>query len=70
MENQTKVRGWGEIVLILLGVALGIGLLLGLIGTVLHLSPSFTVGGIGGGVGVVAAMLISQRRAASEQKKD
>lgn len=69
MKDHTRVRGWGEIILILVGVTVVIGMLLGLMNTLYALPPILTTGGIGGGVGFVAAILITQRRAAIEQQK-
>ena len=49
--------------MILVGVALVTGLLFGLLGDLLGLSPSMKSGGIGVSVGVVAAFLIARRTA-------
>ena len=59
-----KVLQWWMIMLILVAVALVSGLLFGLVGDLLGLSPSMKSGGIGISVGIVAAFLIVRRRAA------
>ena len=64
-ENTgTKVMGWPAIIAILIGVAFVAGLLVGLLGSLLNLSPSARAGGVGAAVGVTAATLIARRRAA------
>ena len=62
-EENMKILSWWMIILILVGVALVTGLLFGLLGDLLGLSPSMKSGGIGVSVGVVAAFLIARRTA-------
>lgn len=56
-----KNLSWLKIILILVGVALISGLLFGLLGDLLGLSPAMKSGGIGVCVGAVAAFLIVRR---------
>ena len=58
-----KMLGWWKIILILVGVAVVSGLLLGVLGDLLGLPQSMRSGGIGVTVGIVAAFLITRRRA-------
>lgn len=72
MNDGNKVRSWGQIVLILIGVAIGTGLVLGLL-TLLFPVPQFLwKGGIGAVVGLTAAVLIGQRHAGlkGDSKRD
>lgn len=48
-----KILSWWMIILVLVGVALLSGLLLGLLGDLLGLSPSLRTGGLGASVGRV-----------------
>lgn len=63
-EGKPKVMGWGTIIAIMVATALATGVLLGLLGEMLGLSPGRTTTGVGASVGVVGAILISRRRAA------
>jgi len=63
-EGKPKVMGWGTIIAIMVATGLVAGVLLGLLGEVLGLSPGRTTTGVGASVGVVGAILISRRRAA------
>lgn len=58
------------IIAILVGVAIASGLLFGLIGELLGLSPSIRTGGIGVSVGIAAAFLIVRRRAAIDEHQN
>lgn len=62
--DDTKVLGWGTIILTLVVVGVVTGLLLGLMSWLFGLSPRLMGGGVGAAVGVVGAMLIARRRAA------
>ena len=68
VDNNTKVLGWGTIIAILLGVAVVTGLLLGLLGETVGLSPFFRQATLGVVVGVAAAILIARRAAAVNEK--
>ncbi len=68
-DNQEPL-GWVAIIAILVGVAFATGLLLGFVGTLFGLPPSLMKGGIGATVGVVAAVLITGRRAAIARRKN
>ncbi len=63
-ENAPKVMGWGTIIGILVLTSLALGLTVGLITTALGVSSRSLGAGVGAGVGVVGAILISRRRAA------
>ena len=65
-----KMLSWWMIILVLVGVALLSGLLFGLLGDLLGLSPSVKSSGIGLSVGVVAAFLIVRRRAAVNEQEN
>jgi hypothetical protein len=69
MKNVTKIRGWGEIFLILIGAGVIMGIMIGLMNTLFNLPAIITKGGIGGGLGIAAAILIGQRRAAIDRQK-
>jgi len=62
-KDNTKVLGWGTIILILVGAAVVTGLLLGLMSSLLGLSTRTIGGGVGASVGVLGAILIARRRA-------
>ena len=63
MADRGKVRGWGQIVLILVVVALATGLLLGGLNLLFPIPKFLWRGGIGAVVGMAAALLIAERRA-------
>ncbi len=65
-----KTLGWWMIVLILVGVAVVSGLLFGLPGDLLGLSPSMKSGGMAVSVGIAAAILIARRWAAINEQKN
>ncbi len=69
-EENTKALGWGMIIAIMVGVALAMGLLLGLLGEWLRLPPGWRTGGIGAAVGVTGAILILRRKAALDRQKN
>lgn len=69
-REKTKALGWGMIIATLVGVAFVTGLLLSLMGTLFNLSPNLTKGGIGASVGVVAALLLTRRRAAIAEQNN
>ena len=56
--------------MILIGVAVVSGLLFGLLGDLLGLSPSMKSGGIGVSVGIVATFLIVRRRVAINEQNN
>ena len=66
MNDETKARGWGQIILILVVVAVAAGLLLGLLNMLFPVPQMLWKGGIGAVVGIAAAILIAQRRAAKK----
>lgn len=68
-SKNMKIYSWWSIILILVGVALVSGLLFGLLGDLLNLSPGMKSGGIGVSTGIVAAFLIARRRASRQQTK-
>lgn len=67
--DNTKPLGWVAIIAISVGVAFITGLLLGFIGSIFGLSTRWTTVGLGAVVGVVAASLVAQRRAALDRQK-
>jgi hypothetical protein len=72
MAAADAPMSWGKIILILLVVALGTGLVFGLLTELVGLSSGAAGGGIGGATGVTAAYLITQRRhaiAAQQRQK-
>ena len=69
MKNSEKVMGWGTIIAIMVGVALAVGLLLGLMGTMFGISTQWTGAGVGVSAGVVGASLIARRRAALDKRR-
>ena len=64
MAASDAPMSWPKIIGILLLVALGTGLLLGLLTQVIDLGGGAVGGGIGGATGITAAQLITQRRRA------
>ena len=70
MANQGKVRGWGQIVLILVVVAFGTGLLLGVFSLLFPVPQFLWKGGIGAVVGIAAALLIAERQGTTRSKDD
>ena len=62
--EDPRVMGWGTIVALLVATALFVGVLLGLIGDALGLSPGRTTAGVGASIGVMGALLIARRRVA------
>ena len=60
---------WLKIIGILLVVALIGGLVFGLLGEMIGLSPSMKLGGVGALVGLTAAALLSRRNASTNQEK-
>jgi len=62
--TETKVPGWGTIILTLIAVGVVTGLLLGLLNWLFGLSPRVMGAGVGASIGVVGAALIARRRAA------
>ena len=70
MANQGKMRGWLQIVLILVVVAFGAGLLLGALNLVFPVPQFLWKGGIGAVVGITAALLIAERQRAKQSKGD
>lgn len=65
-----KKLQWSMITLVLVVVGLVSGLLFGVLGDLLGLSPSMKSGGIGISVGAVASFLIIQRRAAITEQNN
>lgn len=70
MTNQPKIRGWGQIVLILVVVAFGTGLLLGILNLLFPVPQFLWKGGIGAVVGITAALLIAERQGATRPKEE
>jgi hypothetical protein len=70
MTDQRKVRGWGQIVLILAGVAFATGLLLGALNLLFPVPQFLWKGGIGAVVGIATALLIAERQGATQSKED
>ena len=68
MESSEKVMGWGTIIAIMVGIALAVGLLLGLMGQMFGIPTQWTGAGVGVSAGVVGASLISRRRAALDKR--
>ena len=64
LKENNQVFGWGKIILLLVVIAFGAGLILGLLDHFIGLAPGIKAGGVGASVGVAAALLIAQRRAA------
>lgn len=56
-----KVNSWSTIILILLLVALVSGLVLGVLGELVNMSPTLRITGIGSVVGITAAFLVSRK---------
>ena len=69
-EGNTRVLGWGAIIAIMAGVAIVVGVTLGLMNSFFGLSSRWTGGGLGATVGVVGAILIAQRRAALDRQQN
>lgn len=65
-----KILQWWMIILVLVVVAAVSGLLFGLLGDLLGLSPGMKSSGIGISVGIVAAFLIVRRRAAINEQNN
>jgi hypothetical protein len=70
MANQGKIRGWAQIVLILVVVAVGTGLLLGVLNLLFPVPQFLWRGGIGAVVGMTAALLIAERQGATRSKDE
>ena len=70
MGNNTKALSRGAIIAIMVGVGVVVGLALGLLRRTLGLSTRVTGGGVGASVGVVGALLLAQRRAALDRRKN
>jgi hypothetical protein len=70
MANQGKIRRWGQIVLILVVVAFGTGLLLGVLNLLFPVPQFLWKGGIGAVVGITAALLIAERQGATRSKEE
>lgn len=69
--NDPKVMSMGQIIAIMIGVALVLGLVIGAIGSVTGISPGITGGGIGAAVGLIGVLLLNKRKAAlAEQKRE
>ena len=66
-DSDSKVMGWGTIILLMLATGIGLGLILGFIGAMLGLPPGVMTAGVGVSVGIVGALLFSRRRAALGQ---
>jgi hypothetical protein len=69
-DGNSKVLGWGTIILLMLATGVGLGLVLGFLGAVLGLPPGVMTASIGASVGIVGAILISRRRAALARGTD
>lgn len=63
MTEPAQVMSWGRLILILLAVALATGLTLGVLGELFGITLNAGAG-IGAATGIVAALLITRRRAA------
>jgi membrane associated rhomboid family serine protease len=70
MAGEKKVLGWGSIIAIMLGVAIAMGLALGLTSRALGVSSGVAAGGVGATIGALGAMLIARRRADLERQKN
>ena len=68
MESSEKVMGWGTIIAIMVGVALAVGLLLGLMGEVFGVPTQWAGAGVGVSAGVVGASLVARRRTALDKR--
>jgi hypothetical protein len=66
--DATKVMGWPAIFAIVAATGIAMGLLLGLMGALTGLPFGKMTPGIGPPMGVVAAILITRRRAALQQR--
>ena len=63
-EGDAKVMSMGQIVLIMIGVALVLGLVIGAIGGLAGLPPGITGAGIRAPVGLLGVLLLNKRKAA------
>ena len=68
MEREANPLGWGKIILIMVVVGVATGLLLGLLGKLFGLPAGMARGGVGASIGVVGALLIARRRAATTRQ--
>ena len=67
-DGDSKVMGWGTIILLMLATGLGLGVILGFIGGLLGLPPGVLSAGVGVSVGLIGALLIGRRRTALDQQ--
>ena len=72
-NNDPRVMGWGTIIALMVATGLCVGVMLGLIGEALALSPGRTTAGvgasIGASIGVMGSILIARRRDALAQDR-
>jgi len=70
MSDRKQPMSWGMIIAVMVVVGFAAGLTLGLLGTVVPLPTSMTTGGVGAVIGVVGALLISNRRKRLAAERD
>lgn len=68
-ESEQKVMSMAQIILIMIGVALVLGLVVGGIGGFFGIPPGIAGGGIGAAVGFIGVLLLNKRKAALAAQK-
>lgn len=68
-EGEQKVMSMGQIILIMVGIALVLGLVVGGIGGYFGFPPGIAGGGIGAAVGFIGVLLLNKRKAALAAQK-
>jgi membrane associated rhomboid family serine protease len=65
-QQPSPPMPWWQIIAILVGVAVVVGLAIGVLGTAFDFATGWSGPAIGAAVGIVAALLVSRRRRAME----
>lgn len=63
-QGETKIMSMGQIILVMVGLALVLGVLIGGLGGFFGIPPGILGAGIGAGVGFIGVLLLNKRKAA------
>ena len=63
-QTEQKIMSMGQIIVIMVGVALVLGMVVGGIGALAGISPGISGAGIGAAIGLIGVLLLNKRKAA------
>lgn len=63
-DGEANVMSMTQIILIMVGVSLVLGIVVGTLGGFLGISPTYMGAGVGASVGLIGVLLLNKRKAA------